>query len=147
MTHSRPMQTLQIFEFLIMAKAPIVKFPRIIAGFYNVTLDGELVGYVSKKVDGKETTWTVYNTSEPDLTPETLLTSTIVEETELFREAKEIARNYFMNLPAPAPQEQEVEPEVETVELQVPDWSETETEDFFDEVNEYEEAEAELVGV
>ena len=129
-----------------MAKAPVVKFPRVIAGFYNVTLDGELVGYVSKKVDGKETTWTVYNTSEPDLTPETLLTSTIVEETELFREAKEIARNYFMNLP-PVPQEQEVEPEVETVELQVPDWSETETEDFFDQVNEYEEAEAELVGV
>lgn len=128
-----------------MAKAPVVKFPRVIAGFYNVTLDGELVGYVSKKVDGKETTWTVYNTSEPDLTPETLLTSTIVEETELFREAKEIARNYFMNLPEP--QEQEPEPEVETVELQVPDWSEDETEDFFDEANEYEEAEAELVGV
>lgn len=129
-----------------MAKAPVVKFPRVIAGFYNVTLDGELVGYVSKKVDGKETTWTVYNTSEPDLTPETLLTSTIVEETELFREAKEIARNYFMNLPE-QPQEQEVEPEVEAVELQVPDWSEDETEDFFDEANEYEEAEAELVGV
>lgn len=128
-----------------MAKAPVVKFPRVQAGFYNVTLDGELVGYVTKKVDGKETTWTVYNTSEPDLTPETLLTSTIVEETELFREAKEIARNYFMNLPAP--QEQEVEPEVEAVELQVPDWSEDETEDFFDEANEYEEAEAELVGV
>lgn len=128
-----------------MAKAPVVKFPRLQAGFYTITLDGELVGYVTKKVDGKETTWTVYNTNEPDLTPETLLTSTIVEETELFREAKEIARNYFMNLPEP--QEQEPEPEVETVELQVPDWSEDETEDFFDEANEYEEAEAELVGV
>jgi hypothetical protein len=126
-----------------MAKAPIVKFPRISAGFYTITLEGELVGYVAKKVDGKEVTWTIYNTNEPDLTLETLPTSAIVEETELFREAKENAKVYFLNRPEPQEQEQEVE----TVELQVPDWSEDETPDFFDELNEYEEAEAELAGV
>ena len=130
-----------------MAKAPIVKFPRIIAGFYSVTYDGELVGYIAKKVEDKETTWTIYNTNEPDLTLETLPTSAIVEETELFREAKENAKAFFMNRPEP---QEEVEPEPEIVvpvELQVPDWSEDEVPDFFDEVNEYEEAEAELVGV
>ena len=128
-----------------MAKAPVVKFPRVIAGFYTVTLDGELVGYISKKVDGKDVSWNIYDTNEPDLTLETLPTSALIEETELFREAKESARTFFMN--RPEPQEEEVEPEVETVELQVPDWTEDEEADFFDEVNEYEEAEAELVGV
>ncbi len=124
-----------------MAKAPSVKFPRIQAGFYNVTLDGELVGYITKKVDGKVTTWTTYNTNEPDMTPETLLISTIADESELFREAKEFAKNYFINAPVADIQEDEVDEEVETVELQIPDWTEDETQDFFDEVNEFEESE------
>lgn len=148
-----------------MAKSQIVKFPRVEAGFYTVTFDGELVGYVAKKVEGKETTWSVYNTNEPDLTIETLPPSALVEESELFREAKEAAKTFFMNLPEP---QEESEPEVEIVELQVPDWSEEDSElefatadlqtsewseegesdpDFFDELNDYEEAEAELVGV
>lgn len=129
-----------------MTKAPAVKFPRIVAGFYNVTLDGELVGYIAKKVEGKVTTWTVYNTNEPDLTIETLPVSAIADETELFREAKEFAKNYFPNLPATQEdevEEVEVEQEVETVELQAPEWSEDETQDFFDEVNEFEEVEEE----
>lgn len=128
-----------------MSKGPTIKFPRLTAGFYTVTMDGELVGYVSKKTEGKETSWIIYNTNEPDLTLETLPVSAMVEETELFREAKEIAKTYFLN--RPEPQEQEQEQEVETVELQVPDWSEDETSDFFDEMSEFEEVEAELVGV
>lgn len=129
-----------------MTKAPAVKFPRIVAGFYNVTLDGELVGYIAKKVEGKVTTWTVYNTNEPDLTIETLPVSTIADETELFREAKEFAKNYFPDLPTTQEdetEEVEMEQEVETVELQDPEWSEDETQDFFDEVNEFEEVEEE----
>lgn len=129
-----------------MTKAPAVKFPRIVAGFYNVTLDGELVGYIAKKVEGKVTTWTVYNTNEPDLTIETLPVSAIADETELFREAKEFAKNYFTNLPTTQEdetEEVEMEQEVETVELQAPEWSEDETQDFFDEVNEFEEVEEE----
>ena len=125
-----------------MAKAPAVKFPRVQAGFYNVTLDGALVGYVTKKVDGKEVSWQIFNTNEPNLDVDTLPISAMIEETELFREAKEVAKNYFTNLPE-TPQEQEVEP----VELQVPDWTEAYAPDFFDEANEYDEAEAELVGV
>ena len=129
-----------------MTKAPAVKFPRIVAGFYNVTLDGELVGYIAKKVEGKVTTWTVYNTNEPDLTIETLPVSTIADETELFREAKEFAKNYFPDLPTTQEdetEEVEMEQEVETVELQAPEWSEDETQDFLDEVNEFEEVEEE----
>jgi len=135
-------QTLQSFDFFIMTKAPVIKFPRIRAGFYSVTLDGELVGYIAKKAEGKETSWRIFNTAEYDLTLDTLPTSALIEETELFREAKEAAKDFFPNNIVEV-QEQEVE----TVELQVPDWSETETEDFFDEANEYDEAEAELVGV
>lgn len=129
-----------------MAKSPIVKFPRITAGFYSITYDGELVGYISKKVEDKETTWSIYNTSEPDLTLETLPVSALVEETELFREAKENAKVFFANRPK-VEEEVKSESEFQTVELQKPDWSEDEITDFFDEVNEYEEVEAELVGV
>lgn len=124
-----------------MAKAPVVKFPRIQAGFYTVTLEGELVGYISKKTEGKEVSWMIFNTNEPDLDMDSLPASMMVEETELFREAKEYAKEFFVNQP-------KMTQEVETVELQVPEWNEENTEsDFFDNVNEYEEAESELVAV
>jgi hypothetical protein len=134
-----------------MSKGPVIKFPRVIAGFYNVTLDGQLMGYIAKKVDGKETSWIVYNTQEPELTLETLPISAIADEGELFREAKEFSKQFFTQLP----QEQEDEPEVETVVLQEPDWVETadeladDTQDFFDEMSEFEELveEEELVAV
>lgn len=134
-----------------MAKAPAIKFPRIQAGFYSVTLDGQLMGYIAKKVDGKETSWIVYNTQEPDLTLETLPISAIADEEELFREAKEFSKQFFTQLP----QEQEDEPEVETVVLQEPEWAESadefvdDTQDFFDEMSEFEDLveEEELVAV
>jgi hypothetical protein len=130
-----------------MAKAPAIKFPRIQAGFYNVTLDGQLMGYIAKKVEGKDTTWVVYNTQEPELTMETLPISTIADETELFREAKEFSKKFFTELPQ---EENEPEVEVETVVLQEPEWAEEaqdQPQDFFDEMNEYEEVEEELVAV
>lgn len=124
-----------------MAKAPVVKFPRIQAGFYTVTLEGELVGYISKKTEGKEVSWMIFNTNEPDLDMDSLPASMMVEETELFREAKEYSKEFFVNQP-------KMTQEIETVELQVPEWNEENTEsDFFDNVNEYEEAEPELVAV
>ena len=128
-----------------MSKGPVIKFPRIQAGFYNVTLEGELVGYIAKKVEGKVTIWTVYNTNEPDLAIETLPLSAIADETELFRDAKEFAKGYFPNAATQAEPEAEVEDEVEmeqeveTVELQAPEWNEDETQDFFDEMSEFED--------
>jgi hypothetical protein len=120
-----------------MAKAPAIKFPRITAGFYSITFDGELVGYVAKQGESKDASWFVYNTNEPDLTPDTLLVSTIVDESDLFRVSKDFAKGFFTSAPS-----QEQEPEAE---LQTPEWTETadefadDTQDFFDEVNEFEE--------
>ena len=45
-----------------MAKGPVIKFPRIEAGFYSVTRDGAIVGYIEKEVDGKEINWWSYDT-------------------------------------------------------------------------------------
>ena len=120
-----------------MAKAPAIKFPRITAGFYSITFDGELVGYVAKQGESKDASWFVYNTNEPDLTPDTLLVSTIVDESDLFRVSKDFAKGFFTSAPS-----QEQEPEAE---LQTPEWTETADEladyaqDFFDEVNEFED--------
>jgi hypothetical protein len=120
-----------------MAKAPAIKFPRITAGFYSITFDGELVGYVAKQGESKDASWFVYNTNEPDLTPDTLLVSTIVDESDLFRVSKDFAKGFFTSAPS-----QEQEPEAE---LQTPEWTETadeladDAQDFFDEVNEFED--------
>jgi hypothetical protein len=130
-----------------MAKAPAIKFPRIQAGFYSITFDGELVGYVAKQGESKDASWFVYNTNEPDLTPDTLLVSTIVDESDLFRVSKDFAKGFFTSAPS-----QEQEPEAE---LQTPEWTETadeladDAQDFFDEVNEFEELveDEELVAV
>lgn len=127
-----------------MAKAPAIKFPRIQAGFYAITFDGELVGYIAKQGEAKDTSWFVYNTSEPDLTIETLPVSAMVDESDLFRVSKDFAKEFFTSAPS---QEQEVE----TVELQAPEWNEMEpvSEDFFDEASAFEDMieEEELVAV
>lgn len=133
-----------------MAKAPAIKFPRIHAGFYSVTFDGELVGYIAKQGDAKEAVWYVYKDNTPDLTFESLRMETAVDESDLFRVSKEFARGFFTA--PPAADETEDEAEVETVELQAPDWSEDEnTEegsmDLMDEMSEFEDVveEEELV--
>lgn len=139
-----------------MAKAPTIKFPRIHAGFYSITFDGELVGYIAKQGDAKEAVWYVYNDNTPDLTLESLRMETAVDESDLFRVSKDFARGFFTAPPVAdeteAGDEAGDEAEVETVELQTPEWSEDEnTEegsmDLMDEMSEFEDVveEEELV--
>jgi hypothetical protein len=113
-----------------MAKAPAIKFPRIHAGFYSVTFDGELVGYIAKQGGDKDAAWFVYNDNTPELTIDALRMETAVDESDLFRVSKDFARNFF-TAPASAVEAEEMadeEMEVETIELQAPDWSDDEME-------------------
>ena len=125
-----------------MAKAPVVKFPRIEAGFYTVTLDGALAGYISKEVEDKEITWHVYATTEAFEEVLDLPASAIVESTDLFRVAKDFARGYFPENFTPLEDEvtdETDEVEVETVVLETPEWSDDEAgDDLFDGDNEFE---------
>lgn len=84
-----------------MAKAPIVKFPRVEAGFYNVTKDGELVGYIMRELtDDKETNWYIFDNATPDLDVAMLHPENAIDAPDdLFREAKENAKTYFLNRP------------------------------------------------
>jgi hypothetical protein len=129
-----------------MAKGPVIKFPRMTAGFYSITRDGALVGYIKKEVDGKETNWWVYDTVDmEDLSSETAIDTA----NELFREAKVDATAYFLSkkvvsnveveasvaeVPAPV-----MELPVEDVEQPVVD-----NDDFFDALNAFEEVEDEF---
>ena len=77
-----------------MAKGPVIKFPRLEAGFYSVTRDGAIVGYIKKEVEGKETSWWIYDTVSADA----LNSQTAIDTpNELFREAKVDATAYFLN--------------------------------------------------
>jgi hypothetical protein len=123
--------TNSIFDFFIMAKAPTIKFPRIHAGFYSITFDGELVGYIAKQGGDKDAAWFVYNDNTPELTFDALDMETAVDESDLFRVSKEFARGFFTAPATPVEVEEVMEDEemeVETVELQAPDWEETEVE-------------------
>jgi hypothetical protein len=121
-----------------MAKAPTIKFPRVHAGFYSVTRDGELVGYIARQGDAKETSWFVYNDNTPELAVEDLQMETAVDENDLFRVSKDFAREFFANATMPAVEameeteeaEEAEEAEVETLELQAPEWTEDETQEF-----------------
>lgn len=132
-----------------MAKAPTIKFPRVHAGFYSVTRDGELVGYIARQGDAKETSWFVYNDNTPELAVEDLSMETAVDENDLFRVSKDFAREFFSNLPMSEPaamEEAEVEDEaeVETLELQAPEWTEDATEDVVMDMDEAELADEDL---
>jgi len=85
----------------IMAKSPIVKFPRMTAGFYSVTKDGELVGYIMREVeDTKETNWYIFDNANPDMDIAMLHPEDAIDAPDgLFREAKESAKTYFLNRP------------------------------------------------
>jgi hypothetical protein len=127
-----------------MSKGPVIKFPRIEAGFYSITLDGALVGYIKKEVDGKEVNWWVYDTVDM----ENLSSETAIDTAnELFREAKVDATAYFLDkkvevaevadvIEAPAPV---VELPVEDMELPVKD-----EDDFFDALSAFEDVESEF---
>ena len=87
-----------------MAKPISIKFPRIIAGFYGITFEGEFVGYVMREVgDDKETNWYVFDNATPDLDVAMLDPKAAIDAPDtLFREAKDSARAYFLAKPAAA---------------------------------------------
>lgn len=116
-----------------MAKSSAIKFPRVTGGFYQVTKDGELVGYIMKEESNKEINWYVFDNSTPDLDVAMLHPDTSIDAPDsLLREAKDSAKAYFLNKPVAV-----AEP---VVEIAAPDWSESEEE-------EKEEKEVELMGV
>lgn len=83
-----------------MAKAPVIKFPRLEAGFYSITKDGEFVGYVMKEVDGKETNWYIFDDKDQGKDIAMLHPENAIDAPDaLLREAKESAKNYFLNKP------------------------------------------------
>ena len=115
----------------IMAKSSVIKFPRIEAGFYSITLDGAIVGYIKKEVDGKETNWWIYDT----VNAENLNSETGIDTpNELFREAKVDATAYFLNKKVEVAEVAEAEDVIEapTPAMEQPQEME---EDFFDVAN------------
>lgn len=83
-----------------MAKQPTIKFPRLEAGFYSVTKDGEFVGYVMKEMEGKETNWYIFDDNVPGKDIAMLHPENAIDAPDaLLREAKESAKNYFLNKP------------------------------------------------
>jgi len=79
-----------------MTKAPTVKFPRIQAGFYSVTKDGEQMGYIVKQTEGKETNWYIFDDATPDREMDSFDFELAIDgPNDLFREAKEEAIPYF----------------------------------------------------
>lgn len=87
-----------------MAKSPTIKFPRISAGFYSVTMNGEFVGYVMKDVDldTKETNWYVFDDNVQGKDIAMLQPKNAISNPDsLLREAKDSAKKYFLNRPVP----------------------------------------------
>lgn len=109
-----------------MAKSPSIKFPRIEAGFYSITKDGELVGYVMKELDSdsKETNWYVFDDNVPEKDIAMLNPADAIDTPDsLLREAKETAKNYFLNKPIV------VEDTVQAVQLNEEDWVDEDDDD------------------
>jgi len=105
-----------------MAKSSVIKFPRVTGGFYQVTKNGELVGYIVKEENNKEINWYVFDNPTPDLDVAMLHPDTSIDEPDgLLREAKDTAKAYFLNKPVAV-----TEP---VAEIATPDWSESEEED------------------
>lgn len=108
-----------------MAKSPSIKFPRIEAGFYSITKDGELVGYVMKELDSdsKETNWYVFDDNVPEKDIAMLNPADAIDTPDsLLREAKETAKNYFLNKPL------DVEEATAVIQLNEEDWDEVDDE-------------------
>lgn len=112
-----------------MAKAPVIKFPRIEAGFYNVTKDGELVGYIMREVnDDKETNWYIFDNSTPDLDICMINPGSAIDHPDdLFREAKENAKAYFLSRPVQATVQAPIAP------MEDAQWSDDDDDDMDDE--------------
>jgi len=119
-----------------MAKSPTIKFPRIEAGFYNITKDGELVGYIMREVtDDKETNWYIFDNSTPDMDVAMLHPESAIDAPDdLFREAKENAKTYFLNRPATVQVQAAVAP-MEEAEWDEDDSEEVNPEDLIEDDN------------
>ena len=116
----------------IMAKNPTIKFPRIEAGFYSVTQDGELVGYIMREVtDDKETNWYIFDNATPEMDMAMLHPEDAIDAPDsLFREAKENAKAYFLNRPV------EVQVEAPMAPIEEAQWTEEdEDEDVIEDNN------------
>jgi hypothetical protein len=111
-----------------MAKSPNIRFPRIEAGFYSVTQDGEFVGYIMREVtDDKETNWYIFDNATPDLDVAMLHPEDAIDAPDgLFREAKENAKAYFLNRPVMVQVEAPVAP------LEEAQWSDGDEDDAED---------------
>jgi hypothetical protein len=113
-----------------MAKAKTFKFPRLTAGFYGITLEGEFVGYVMKEVesDSKETNWYVFDDNEQGKDIAMLHPENAIDAPDgLLREAKESAKNYFLNKPA------KVEDVAAPAPIQEAEWAEDASDAMMDE--------------
>ena len=120
-----------------MTKGPVIKFPRVEAGFYSITRDGAIVGYIKKEVDGKETNWWIYDTVNVDkLSSET----SIDAPNELFREAKVDATAYFLNKNVEVAEVAPVEVATPAPVMEQP----VVEEDFFDALSAFEDVEDEF---
>jgi len=108
----------------IMAKSSVIKFPRIEAGFYSITQDGEFVGYIMREVtDDKDTNWYIFDNGNPELDIAMLHPENAIDAPDgLFREAKENAKTYFLNRPVATQVEAPIAP------LEEPEWVEEEEE-------------------
>lgn len=120
-----------------MAKSSAIKFPRISAGFYGITKDGEFVGYVMKDtdLDGKETNWYVFDDNVQGKDVAMLHPKNAIERPDsLLREAKDSAKKYFLNRPATlqAPPETITLNKAEWVEVDEPSESDLLSEDEID---------------
>lgn len=117
-----------------MAKAPTIKFPRIEAGFYSITKEGELVGYIMREIsDDKETNWYIFDNPTPDLDIAMLHPENAIDHPDdLFREAKENAKAYFLARPVTAEVAAPIAP------MEAPQWIESD-EDEEDELIEIED--------
>lgn len=117
-----------------MAKAPTIKFPRIEAGFYNVTKDGEMVGYIMKEVDAdtREANWYIFDDATPGKDIAMLTPGDAIDAPDsLFREAKESAKAYFLNKPVA------VETPAQMAPVEQAQWAEDEDGDVVEDNNIY----------
>jgi hypothetical protein len=122
--------------------SPKFKFPRLEAGLYQVVMDKVNVGLIQKQVDGKEISWWIYNTTNPD---EIGAMTSVGNPDDLLREAKDTAQKYFTHQPEVQVQTSQKTQKPVVKEQGVLD--NLEEEDFFDSLNEFEEHEKELVNV
>jgi hypothetical protein len=118
--------------------SPKFKFPRLEAGLYRVVMDKVDVGLIQKQVDGKEVSWWIYNTTNPE---EIGAVTSVGNPDDLLREAKETAQKYFMNRPT---NEGELTQQTEETVVEEKGILDDLEDDFFDSMNEFDDFEVDF---